>query len=59
MNGVESETPEVRQEVRLLFCRIADQPNEHEEQQKLERGRNSLAESAGIPAASEGVIYPN
>ena len=54
MNRVESETPEMRQEVRLLFCRKADQQTEHEEQQKSERSRNSLAESAGIPAACEG-----
>lgn len=54
MKSVESETPEVRQEIRLLFCQKADQQTEYEEQQKLERSCNSLAESAGIPAACEG-----
>ena len=54
MNSDESETPEMRQDIRLLFCRKADQQTEHEEQQKLERSRNSLAESAGIHAACEG-----
>lgn len=53
-NEDETETPEMRQEVGVLFCEEADQQTRHEEQQKVERNRNSLAESAEMPAALSG-----
>lgn len=53
-----SETTEVRQDAKLIFCQEADQQTERDEQEDLEGSRIGLAESAGKPVACEGRFIP-
>ena len=53
-----SETTEMRQDARLIFCEEADQQTKRDEQEDSEGSHNGLAESAGKPVACEGRFIP-
>lgn len=53
-----SDTPEIETGGLFVFCLAANQQTKNHKQQKWERSRNSLAESAGKPAAREGRFIP-